>query len=499
MEEIQIMNKQKLLFLSALVAAVLLTGCDAGASKATTPPAVRQISMVVDEQTILDLEQNYPDLEEANLTGSECYQAIQAYAARNPQVKVTYLVRLGTMAASPDAQSLELQPGQYDYRLLLTNLRYLPKLQKVSLPDSTLSAEEVQALEEAYPGVEFDAGLFFCGIRCSAQTQKLNLADCDPEEVMQQAENLTKLTGLSSIELMKADDTTAFTLEQAAKLQSYAPNARLHFVFELFGKQVSTEDEEISYANQYIGNKDGALDTLRMALSVLRGCNRFVLDNCHFSNEELAEVRDEFRDTTKVVWRIWFGKGGCLTDRKVIRHVYNLFDYNSADLIYCEDAEFLDFGHNEYLKQCDFVAGMPNLRAVILSGSMISDLTPFENCKKLEFLEVAYCGYLEDISPLASCESLQRLNIAYTKVSDLSALDDLPLQVMVDARSKTSEEERARFDALHPDCLIQHTGDAKDDQPYGYPWRYEQNGDANEYYALLKEKFGYPNPTDTLW
>ena len=50
----------------------------------------------------------------------------------------------------------------------------------------------------------------------------------------------------------------------------------------------------------------------------------------------------------------------------------------------------MDFGHNEILKQCDFVAGMPNLRAVILSGSMISDLTPFENCKKLEFLEVAY-------------------------------------------------------------------------------------------------------------
>ena len=141
------------------------------------------------------------------------------------------------------------------------------------------------------------------------------------------------------------------------------------------------------------------------------------------------------------------------------------------------------------LRQCDFVAGMPKLRAVILSGSMISDLTPFQNCQNLEFLEVAYCGYLEDISPLASCTSLERLNIAYTKVSDLSPLDQLNLQVLVDARSKTDEAERARFDDLHPDCITQHTGDAKDDQPYGYPWRYEQNGDANEYYALLKEKF----------
>ena len=236
-----------------------------------------------------------------------------------------------------------------------------------------------------------------------------------------------------------------------------------------------------------------------MALTVMRGCKRLVMDNCGFSNEEMAALRDEFRDTTKVVWRIWFGEGGCLTDLKVIRHVYGLYDYNSTNLIYCEDAEFLDFGHNELLKQCDFVAGMPNLRAVILSGSMISDLTPFAACPNLEFLEIAYCGYVTDISPLSNCGNLQRLNIAYTKVTDLSPLDDLNLQVLVDARSQTSEEERARFDQLHPDCLVQHTGDAKDDQPYGYPWRYEQNGDPNEYYALLKEKFGYPNPSNTLW
>ena len=134
------MNKQKILFASALLTAALLSGCGMNAPAATQPP-VRQISMVVDEQSILDLEQNYPDLEEVNLTGSECYQAIRDYAARNPQVKVTYLVRLGSMAASPDAKSLELHPGQYDYQMLLSNLKYLSQLQKVSFPDSELTME----------------------------------------------------------------------------------------------------------------------------------------------------------------------------------------------------------------------------------------------------------------------------------------------------------------------------------------------------------------------
>ena len=488
--------------LLAALLALLLCGCGREASQPTetaTVPKVERITQVVTEQSLLELEQNYRDLVEADFTGSECYDAIEAYAARNPQVRVRYLVRLGTTAAEPDAAALELMPSDFDYEILRQNLRHLPKLQSLYLKQTTLSLEEIEALRQAYPHIQIDCGIDFCGIPCELETTELDLSGLDPETVLSSADMLGLLPNLQRIELMTPEDTTGFTLEQAARLQSHVPQALLHLSFELFGKRISTTDEEVSYANQYIGNKEGALDTLRQALTVMRGCKRLVLDNCHFTNEELAALREEFRDTTKVVWRIWFGEGGCLTDRTVIRHVYGLYDYNSANLIYCEDAEFLDFGHNELLKQCDFVAGMPKLRAVILSGSMVSDLSPFENCPNLEFLELTYCGYVTDLSPLAACRNLQRLNVAYTKVSDLSPLDNVNLQVLVDARSQTSEEERARFDQLHPDCVVQHTGDAKDDYPYGYPWRFGPDGEANEYYALLKEKFGYPNPSNTNW
>ena len=482
----------------AALAALLLCGCGRNApqrTETTTEPKVERIAQVVTEQSLLELEQNYPDLLEADFTGSECYDAIEAYAARNPQVRVRYLVRLGSTAVEPDAAALELNPGDFDYEILRQNLRYLPKLQSLYLKQTTLSMEEIETLKQENPNLQIDCGLDFLGILCESDTTQLDLSGLDPEAVLSSADMLSLLPKLERIELMTADSTTAYSLEQAARLQSFVPQALLHVSFELFGKQVSTTDEEVSYANQYIGNKEGSLNTLRTALTVMRGCKRLVLDNCHFTNEELAALREEFRDTTKVVWRVWFGEGGCLTDRTVIRHVYGLYDYNSTNLIYCEDAEFLDFGHNEYLKQCDFVAGMPKLRAVILSGSMVSDLSPFENCPDLEFLELAYCGYVTDLSPLAGCENLKRLNIAYTKASDLSPLDELGLEVLVDAHAQTSEEERSRFDQLHPDCLVQHTGD----DPYKYPWRYEQNGDPNEYYALLKEKFGYPNPANTLW
>ena len=139
---------------------------------------------------------------------------------------------------------------------------------------------------------------------------------------------------------------------------------------------------------------------------------------------------------------------------------------------------------------------MPNLEAIILSGSYIKDISAFANCKKLKFLELAYCDMLTDISPLAQCDSLTMLNISYlSKITDLSALDNLKLERLVAVKTGIGEEEIARFEQKHPDCLTLFTGD----QPYDEVWRRNEDGTQTEYYTLLCEKFGYPNATDTLW
>lgn len=486
----------------AALTALLLCGCELIPTPQKPPetqPPVERVAMVVTEESLAGFAQQYPALKEADFRGSTCYEAIGRYQAANPQVQVLYTVSLGGMEAAPDVQSLTLTPADFDVSVLQTNLRYLKGLQEVHFPETTLTLQQLAALREAYPEITFDYTVNLCGMVCEGSAEDLDFSGLESATVLSQGEKLSLFANLREIYLMDDQGQSKFTLTDAAELQKLMPEVLLHYSFELFGKQVSTTDPEIVYKGQRLANKEGALETLRLALSIVRGCDRFVLDNCGFSNETMAALREEFRDTTKVVWRIWFGQGGCLTDLKVIRHVYGLYDYNSANLIYCEDAEFVDFGHNEILKQCDFVAGMPNLKAIILSGSMISDLTPFENCKNLEFLEIAYCGYVTDLTPLAACTNLKRLNIAYTKVESLAALDALDLEVMVDARSKVSPEEWGRFEALHPDCVVQHTGDAKDDQPYGYPWRYDENGDPNPYYALLKEKFNYPNANNTIY
>ena len=177
-----------------------------------------------------------------------------------------------------------------------------------------------------------------------------------------------------------------------------------------------------------------------------------------------------------------------MTDQEMIRAVYNVTDDNVHALRYCEGAKYIDMGHNDTLTDLSFVGHMPNLEILIASGCAVKELTGFENCKKLEFLELASCSYLKDITALAGCESLRFLNISYTKVSDLMALDGLPLERFVCLNPKVHPDEQEIFMSIHPDCWTRFLGK----QPYGIGWRYDDNGMTySEYYLKIREIFGY--------
>jgi len=268
-------------------------------------------------------------------------------------------------------------------------------------------------------------------------------------------------------------------------LKAALPEASFNYTFDFYGARISTMDEEVHVHGKRIG--DEGIDEVRSALALMENCDRFVLEYCQISYDLLAQVRDEFRDKTKLVWRVEFGGGSTFTDAEIIRSTYDLVDDNCHNLIYCEDARFIDIGHNEYLDAVPFVAGMPNLEVIIVSGAPIKDLTPFQNCKKLKVLEIAFCHYIEDISPLAACESLKRLNIGFTQVKDLSALDNLNITNLCIDGAKVSAEERTRFAELKGDCWITYD----DAQPYNDGWRYDEEGGYLPWYSQIRSLFRY--------
>ena len=452
------------------------------------------VTTLTDED--LEMLSWFPKLRKIDASGCDDLEMIEKLQTVYPQLDVTYFVDLGTIVYPPDTTELILEDGTYDFAMLLENLAHMPQLTGISFPKTTLTLEQLDEVKQMYPGIALSYTVSFRGQEMDPAITEMALSDLTPEEVEQVAQELKGFPYLETVELMDASDKSALSLVDVQTLQEAAPGATFHYTFTFYNKKLSTTDTEVAYVNTRM--KDSDEEQIRQILDVLDQCTKFTFNNCHIGNEVMSSIREDYRDRTKIVWRIFFGNGGsCLTDREVIKMVYGLNDRNCGALKYCEDARYIDFGHNETLTDISFIANMPKLEAIILSGSLISDLTPFEGNTSLYFLEIAYCGNITDLTPLAGCTNLGMLNIAYTGVTDLSPLEGLPLERLTSMKSPVSDEEAARYAEINPDCWIVNRGS----QPYGVGWRYERDNSQSEYYKKLASAaiFSYANTSDTLW
>ena len=495
------MNDRKHTTLAALVCAILaglsLSGCGKQAPEATVPQAaetqaaettvppaelVTSLAMVVTDEDFAEL-QKYENLQFLDLTGSTCYDAIARYRKNYPDVQVTYTISLGTAEADPYASTLSLPGDQLDYDKLLENLQYFENLESLTITDLSFTPEQMEGLQAAYEELPFGYTVSLLGQQVSSDTTTLDLSGLTSQQVSQAALALALLPNLETVELMTDSGTSQLSKADVKILVDSAPEAIFHYTFQLFGKTISTNDKEVEFVKHSIGNEGE--DQLREALAIMTGCESFRVIDCGVDYEVLAAIRAD-NPRTKLVWRVQFGKYSAMTDTDTIRAVKNVFDTTCQNLRYCNEVKYMDLGHNETLTDLSFVGYMPELEVLIVSGCAVSDLSGFENCKKLEFLELAYCGKLMDISPLAGCESLTDLNISYTKVKDLMPLDGLPLEHLMAVHSWVQPNEQTTFMQIHPDCWSNFYAVG----PYGKGWRYEQNGKTyTKGYAKVREVF----------
>ena len=443
-------------------------------------------SLTVSELTLEDVEflaKYFPNLKTLDATQCDDYDVLEVADATLTECELTYYVRLDHPSHHPHYQSEYLQLGfgellagepDYDFDQLMQNLVYLPELKTLKMENVVYSLEQVESLRQAYPEVEIQATVEVFGQQYDMEITALDLSGMTGEDAVEVVEQLKKLPNLTDVNLTPENGIGALSLEDVKLLMEAVPAVKFDFAFDFYGTMLSTADEEVHIKNTKIG--DEGEQNIRNALDLLKNCKRFVLESCGVSNEVMAQLREDYRDRTKIVWRVSYGKGSTMTDAEVIRAVYDLVDTNCDNLVYCEDAKYMDIGHNEWLDACEFVSGMKSLEYVIISGAPIKSLEPFRNCKNLKMLEAAFCEYITDVSPLADCTNLQMLNISNTHVEDLSPLDDLPLTHLTvrtnpSGKCRLSVEEQNRVAAQHPDCWISYSGP----QPYGVGWRYDED------------------------
>lgn len=463
-----------------------LPGCeilwDVPIQGATAPSNTETLKLQGLSQEDMDRLVYFTGLKTVTVTGCGDYALLEQLQAQLPQVRVEYNVDLGGSEHDHYAKELTLEEGTYDLVTLIGNLHHMPGVNRVSFPKTQMAAEDLAQLREAYPEVEFTCTVEFLGQELDGETTELDLSAMTGEQVEQAARQLPLLGQLESVQL-----SNDLTMEQVKVLKDANPDVNFRYTFQLLGQTFTTDDEEIIFKNNW-KIKDDAVPQLRLALDIMNDCKRLVLDNTGVTSGTMSQMREDYRGKTEVVWRVWFGEGGsALTDVEVLRIVYGLRDSNCENLKYLEKVRYVDIGHSDFLFTCDFVSYMPELEAMIIGGSHISDLTPFANCPELKFLEMAYCSRITDLEPLRSCTKLEMLNIFGSGVTDLSPIEELPLTHLCIKMTKITEEDRLLYEETHPDCWVTYKGDI----PYGNGWRTVEGNEKTEWYAKINEIFGY--------
>ena len=456
------------------------------ATEPTDKLTVEELTMVVTERTIRELE-DYPNLKKLDLSGSTCYTAIKVYIQSHPWVDVAYSVDLGSTWVPEYVEQVSLPADGATFPILRTNLVYLSNLKTLHLPSTRLSYSEIQGLRNAYPELEITYTVGFRGMEFEESTETVNLAGMTVDEVTSVIGMLESLPNLNYVELMNESGTCALSRQDVRQLVEAAPTVRFHYVFNLFGRTVSTTDEVITF--QKLSLTTDAEPEIREALSIMAPGSSLILDRCGLNSEFLDSIRKDYTHVD-LVWRVYFGTNGqysTLTNDDTIRAVYNVTDDTVYEMRYLRSAKYIDMGHNDTLTDLSFLAFMPDLEILILSGCAASDLSGIENCKKLEFLELANCLKLSDITPLSGCSSLKYLNICYTKVSSLMPLDGLDIQNLFCKQTRVSAEEQKQYKEIHEGTVAVFSG--KD--PYaGAGWRYVDNGYTyTEFYKKVRQVF----------
>lgn len=471
---------------------------------------VQQLTITrVESEDIRMLKAYFPKLQTVDASGCTDYPMLALLARELKDCQVSYQVDLGGTSADPNLDAMVLEQGSYTFETLLENLQYLPRLRTLHFPTSDLSGQEQDLLKKAYPQLEVTSTVEILGKEYDSVTTKLDLSAMKSADVETVSSKLALLPQLQEVELMGSSGSYLL-LTDVQKLKNAAPEVSFHYSCDFYGVTVSTTDTEVTLKNLSIKAmpETGIAGEIRAMLDIMDNCQRIVVEGLsqydkiwtRISSAELAEIREEYRDKTSVVWRVFFGENGSsLTDAEVIRAVYGVTDDNSKDLIYCENVRYLDLGHNEFLDYMDFLSGMTDLEVAILSGAPLRDLSPIAACKNLKFLEIANCQYIPNIDALKECTQLEMLNISFTTFEDLSPIMDLNLTHLTSVRNKfvskgEPEEALQSFIDAHPDCWTVYEGE----QPYGVGWRYDKDDKHLPWYAKMVTAFHYPNAYNNI-
>ena len=260
------------------------------------------------------------------------------------------------------------------------------------------------------------------------------------------------LSAAGSVDTVDLTGVTLDADERRALLAAY-PTVRFIWKMTVWGVQVTSEDEAITFDSKKAGDIAALCDTLDCMPNVKK---------VYMWNMQLTrEVRDKlFFGYPNVFfgWDIRLNAAHHIrtdaTAFSTLSKKPGLYSYNMWNFVYCPNLLALDVGHNT-IKNLDFLTSCNKLKILIAIGARITDLTPIACQTDLEYLEL-FMNEITDISPLANLVNLRDVNLAFNDIADLSPLYELPHleRVWLMMNKRITDDEIARLRAHQPNCEI---------------------------------------------
>jgi len=285
-------------------------------------------------------------------------------------------------------------------------LDYLTELKHVDATQCTDYAQ-IQSLMERRPECQVTYQVILNGEPYSQDTKELSFYDVDGGELLE------KLAYLPNVKTVSIEKPTMNAADLMALVETY-DKVNFSWNVDVLGTTYAHDITELDFSNVQLES----LEELEAALAYLPELEMVNLSWCGIDSETLAEYRERQKDHYKVVWTVQLGWGielrtDATTFMPVMMNKGNVWDSSLVDLKYCNEMICVDVGHMP-ISHCDWAAGMPELRYLIVADSGITSIEGVRGLQKLAFLET-FTTPLTDYSPLLECPAIEDLNIVNTK------------------------------------------------------------------------------------
>lgn len=319
------------------------------------------------------------------------YALLREAAAHYTGMEILWSVTLGDHTVSSNTTSLRLTDETMDAAAIRAVIDALPKLEYLDLRSLPLSDGDKLALHEAYPAIRFGwIVTLLDGLTVDSDMETLDLRGYTVKDVDALIAKLRLLPALTSLDMCDCGPSD----EEMLRIREALPGVKVIWMIDVAFYRIRTDIQGFSTGVQ----------------------NRFPND------------------------------GG----KRVRPHNYKSVRNGAFDkLVYCTDIVALDFGHCVNLTDMSFVANMPKLRYLVLSGTGVTDISPLATQTELIFLEF-WVTKVTDISPLANCRKIRYLCFSGSPVANMEPILDMEdlERLFITATALTDEQLQRLVDAF---------------------------------------------------